>query len=259
MTFDQIKQFGLSDKEAKIYLALLELGPSLVTEIAAKAGINRTTGYDILESLISYGLVSRVADSNKKSYIAENPDRLLTFINRKTDEYKDKAKNAKEIIPELKSIYSLFPNQPKVKYYNGEEGIIAIYEDSLTSKTEILSWLNTNNTADFDAQYFTEYYKRRTKKGIRIKAIVNDVPISHEIMMRNKAEDREMYIIPKEMMDIGPECYIYDNKVAYMSLKEKFGVVIESKDIYEAQKKLYDLAWEMAKQYHISKKLPNNQ
>ena len=35
-------EIGLSGNEADIYLALLELGPSLVSEIAKKTKINRT-------------------------------------------------------------------------------------------------------------------------------------------------------------------------------------------------------------------------
>lgn len=243
MNFQSLKEFGLSDKESRIYFALIELGPALVSEIAFKAKINRTTAYDILEALIGYGLVSHVGDRIKKCYVAESPDQLVLFLEKKSKEFKEKATLAKEIMPELKSMYNVVTRKPSTRYFEGEEGIIAIYEDSLSSKTEILSWLNTENTADFAAEYFQEYYKRRAKKGIHIKAIVNDVPISHEIDKRNKAEDREMRIIPRDMMDIGPECYIYDDKVAHMSLKERFGVIIQSKDIADAQRKLYDLAW----------------
>lgn len=238
-----LQEFGLSEKESKVYTSLLELGPALVSEIASKAFINRTTAYDILVALEHYGLVSHVGEQKKRTYVAENPDRLISFLDKKSKEFKSKAEEAKEIMPELKSLFNLIPRKPIVKYYEGEEGIIAIYEDSLRSKTEILSWLNTENTADFAFEYFQDYYKRRAKKGIHIKAIVNDVPISHDIHKRDKAEDREMRIIPAEMMEIGPECYIYHDKVAYMSLKERFGVIIESKDIAEAQRKLYNLAW----------------
>ncbi|MDP2917995.1 MAG: helix-turn-helix domain-containing protein, partial [bacterium] len=60
LTQKQLTNLGLSDKEAACYLALLELGPSTVSEIAGLAKINRTTGYDILESLANYGLISHL-------------------------------------------------------------------------------------------------------------------------------------------------------------------------------------------------------
>ena len=49
--------------------------------------------------------------------------------------------------------------------------------------------------------------------------------------------------------------YIYDNKVAYISLQEKFGVVVESKEIAEAEKRIYELAWEASKPYDIQEEL----
>ena len=245
MTNELLEKFGLSEKEAQVYLALLELGTASVSDIGVEAKINRTTCYDILESLIQDGLVIYVKEKTKH-YTAEDPELLIAFLEKKSKNFNEKAQEAKKILPQLKGIYNAAPRKPKVMYFEGDDGIINMYEDSLTSKTDILSWLNTETTTKFSAKYFSDYYKRRAKKGIHIKAIVNNVPISREINRRNKAEDREMRLIPKEMMNIVPECYIYDNKVAYMSIEERFGVMIESKDIAEAQRRIYELAWKEA-------------
>jgi len=241
-------KFGLSEKEAQIYLSLLELGATSVANIAVKAKINRTTAYDILEALVNFGIAGRVGDRKKKTYVAEHPEQLVTYLERKSKEYVEKSEVAKSMLPELKSIYNSIPHRPRVKLYEGEDGIISIYEDSLTSKTEILSWLNAENTADFAKKYFEEYYKRRAENKIHIKAIVSDTPEARRIKKRNEIENRESRLIPKELMDIKPECYIYDDKVAFMSLREKFGIIIESKDIADAQRKLFALAWEKAKE-----------
>jgi len=254
MNLKTIQKFGLSEKEARVYLALLEVGSAPVSEIAAKAKINRTTTYDILESLIAYSLVSYVGDDKTKHFVAENPELLVSFLENKSKQFKHQAEEAKEILPELKSVYNLIPHKPRVKYYEGDEGIIAMYEDSLTAKTEILSWLDIRVTHDFSFEYFDSYYKRRTEKGIKIKAIVNDDPISHQFAKTSKDFLRDLRIVPREMMVGTPECYIYDDKVSFMSVKERFGVIIESKDIADAQRKLYSLAWEQAGKLDKTKK-----
>lgn len=246
MDSKELQQYGLSEKEARIYLALMEMGPSAVSEIAFRAKINRTTAYDILENLVRYTLVSYVGDKKTKHYVAENPELLVSFLNQQSREFKEKAEQAKHKLPELKSIYNLLPHKPKVKYYEGEEGIIAMYEDSLTSSTDILSWLDPSQTHEFSDEYMTEYYKRRAEKRIHMRTILKDSPLTKAIFDRDDVEDRESRIVPAEMMDIVPECYIYDDKVAYMSLREKFGVMIESKDIADAQRSLFELAWKQA-------------
>ena len=65
---------GFSTKEATVYVALLELGTGTVTQIARKAGINRTTGYDILDSLAAKGIVNVTGKEPKQEYAAEPPE-----------------------------------------------------------------------------------------------------------------------------------------------------------------------------------------
>ncbi|MDP2951052.1 MAG: helix-turn-helix domain-containing protein, partial [bacterium] len=78
----QLTTVGLSDKQAVVYLALLELGPSTVSEVARKAGINRTTGYDILEMLVSFGLVSPLGKGKVQKYVTENPEKIIGFAKK---------------------------------------------------------------------------------------------------------------------------------------------------------------------------------
>lgn len=52
-----LTEFGLSDKEARIYLALLELEIATAFDTAKHAGINRSSTYVVLESLKKKGLV----------------------------------------------------------------------------------------------------------------------------------------------------------------------------------------------------------
>ena len=49
---DVLKSIGLDDKEARVYMALLELGTATVHPIANKAEIKRPTTYLILEQLL---------------------------------------------------------------------------------------------------------------------------------------------------------------------------------------------------------------
>src|SRR5437879_6580616 len=86
----QLVEFGLSEKEAKVYLALLELELASVSEIAKTAAINRSSTYVVLESLKKKGLVSTSEDKKVQKYIAISPDMLLV-------EAKEKSQKAEEI------------------------------------------------------------------------------------------------------------------------------------------------------------------
>ncbi len=70
MLIKDLIEFGLSEKEAKIYIALLELEIATVNEIAKKAGVNRSSTYVTLDGLISKGFVSISDDKNIRHYCA---------------------------------------------------------------------------------------------------------------------------------------------------------------------------------------------
>lgn len=246
----QLTQLGLSPKAARTYLALLELGPSSIAAMAKKAGLNRTTLYDIIPSLISEGLISRVINSKTEKYEAESPERLPLLLEKKIQQLQLQMNNAKDLATKLGylALHSK-ADKPKVTLFEGEEGVKKMYEDSLLCKTYIRSFLAPESLKSFDDEFADSYFERRAKKGINILGIINDSPESRDYLQHEKELLREIHIVPTEKMNIQPEVYVYDNKVAFYSLKEKYGVLIESKDIAEAIAKLYDLAWDKAGEY----------
>jgi len=241
-----LQNLGLSEKAARVYVALLELGNAPVSSLAKKAGLNRTTLYDILPDLVQRGLVIKMAGSKKETYTAEPPEKLVLMIEEKLLRTQEELVTAKKAAEALKLLTSKQPTSPSVQLFQGKRGIKNLYEDTLLSKESIRSFSSTESLEGFDQPYLHRYYKRRAKKKVFIKAIINDVPSAHEYQSKDKELYRELRIVPTEVMDVRPEVYIYDNKVAFFSLKEELAVMIESHDIAHSLKRLYDLAWSEA-------------
>ena len=103
--------------------------------------------------------------------------------------------------------------------------------------------------------YFPDYYKRRTKKGISIRAIIPMNEKGTERVSKDKDESRESALVPEGQFSFIPEINIYDNKVMIASWKEKLGIIIESAEIADAMKKIYELAWAEAKR--LDKEISN--
>ncbi len=160
---DLIHKIGLSPKEEVVLLALLELGAETVTRIAQKANLNRTTCYDILERLNILGLVGYVGDRSKKTFVAEPPETLVSYLERRSKQFADRANEVKKALPQLKAIYNQKGRGPKIRYYEGPEGLQTAYEDTLTTHEPIRAYASVRNMHDTLPQYFPEYYKRRTK------------------------------------------------------------------------------------------------
>lgn len=238
---------GFSDNESAVFLALLQLGKGTVSQITRKAGLNRTTGYDILDSLVSKGLVSVSGKEPKQEYLAESPDHLLNILENNEKEAKKRILEIKKIIPNLKSIHNVM-GRPKVRFYEGTEGLKDVYEDTLTSHEQIRAYANVNEMHQALIGYFPKYYERRAGKNVSIRAIIPDSPIGKHRAGKDVEEKRESALVPVEKYNFSPEINIYDNKVMIASWREKLGIIIESAEIADAMKKIYELAWIGAKE-----------
>ena len=244
---NSLQTIGFTDKEVAVYISLLELGKGTVSAIARKAGINRTTGYDILDSLATKGLVSISGKEPKQEYIAESPDKIENYIANEIKQLHQSLKLAQEtLVPELKSIHNI-TDRPRVKFYEGEEGLKEVYEDTLTSHEPIRAYATVDDMHTGLPNYFPKYYHRRAGAGIHIRAIIPDTEIGRERKSKDHEEMRESALVPADTYYFSPEINIYDNKVMIASWREKLGIIIESTEIAKKKKKIYELAWAEAK------------
>jgi len=241
-----LQYLGLSEKETTVYMALLELGKGTVSQISRKAGINRTTGYDILSSLADKRLVNISGKEPKSEFAVEPPEAIVTYLKYQLEETNEQIKKAEALVPELRLVHAT-QNRPKVKFYEGSEGLKHVYEDTLNSSEPIRAYANVDDMHKGLPNYFPEYYKRRAEKNISIRAIVPKTPSGEERKSHDLEEKREIAFVPPEKYYFSPEINIYDNKVMIASWREKLGIIIESAEIADAMKKIYELAWAEAK------------
>ena len=237
---------GFSEKEVLVYLALLELGKGTVTQISRRAGINRPTGYHVLASLETKELARTSGKEPKQEYVAESPDQIEKLLVKKIESDQTYIKEARKIIPELRSMHNVV-DRPKVLFYEGKEGLEKVYEDTLTSHETIRAYANVSEMHEALPHYFPLYYKRRTDKGISIRAIFPTNKAGFERAGEDANEARESALVPADKYYFSPEINIYDNKVMIASWKEKLGIIIESKEISDSMKKVFELSWAEAK------------
>ncbi|MBU0981984.1 hypothetical protein KKC94_04815 [Patescibacteria group bacterium] len=248
---EQLQKLGLAPKESAVYMAALELGESSpVSTIAKKANVNRTTTYDILENLLQKGLVIIVTKKNIHYYQAQPPTKLITHFEEQSKKFARLAEEATEILPELTSHYRALSGRPRVYFYEGDEGLIRVYEETLTSSEEILAYASDQANQDAIPWYFPEYYKRRTAKKIPIRALFPDTPKDRERNSLDKQELRRSRLLPKSVMNFTPEVNFFDDKIMIADWKEKLGIIIESREIVQVFKQSFELAWEAAEKYH---------
>jgi sugar-specific transcriptional regulator TrmB len=94
---------GLTEKEAKVYLACLEISPASVAGIAELAGVKRPTAYVILKGLSARGLV-QPAEGTKKSHVcALHPERILELLHEEKRTAETRHREFTTVLPHMAS------------------------------------------------------------------------------------------------------------------------------------------------------------
>jgi len=237
--YQKLVNYGLTEKEAKIYLATLELGMSTVNTIAKKSKIFRTYCYDILRSLSEKGLVTSIIKKQIKYYEAVDPSKFVHLLH-------DKEEKIKEAIPQLKLLKATAVFKPLTEVYEGKEGIKSIHMDILQTGVDHYVLGAATAIIEFLGPWFDYYVKERVKKNIKVKVLIEESPASRTVLKSAKKSLREVRYFPL-LKNINTTTYIYGNKIAMiMYAKEKFGVIIQSQELTQTQKTIFETLWKIA-------------
>ncbi|EKD46801.1 MAG: transcriptional regulator, TrmB [uncultured bacterium] len=243
MLYKQLQDAGLNETEAKIYLASLELGQTSVSRIARKSGIKRTTVYLSLENLASKGLISTIKKEGNSLYYAEDPRNLERIMTERKE-------RISKLMPELLAFTNLIDKKPEIRYFEGEEGLKEVIMDSLNYGTkEILMMFSESYLSDFGEEFFEETYRpERIKRKISSRVLMPNNEQMLNFSTNNEQSLRQAKYLPPDLFKINIQIMLYEkNKISIISYKEKFAFIIDSPEIYQSFKSIFETMWATAK------------
>lgn len=242
---DILADLGLSEAEAAIYLAALELGESLPKHLAENAGVKRPLLYKLLPALLDKGLLSETIHGKRRFLVAQDPEFLV-------EQKRSELRLMEEKIPELRLLLRTATIKPKILFYEGIEGVKKIYVDNLREKKPTLEFVSLEKIHPAFEAYSKNYYiPGRINRNIPIKIIISGE--AHSKLLRLKTDFyalREVKTISKEQFPLPLDCYIYGDNVSfllYRSDSEPIGIIIRSKEIATTLRSLFEFIWEKAK------------
>lgn len=232
--YEELMGAGLTLCEAKIYVALVELGKAQAGALSRKTGIHRRNVYDALERMIKKGQVSFIRENNKRLYMALDPQNVLNSIDAKKDAFL-------EVLPLLEAKFNEVKNKQETQFYKGLEGVRFIFEDQLQSKKEILVLGPADYAKKALSYYVGRYTTKRVAKQIKLKIIYTGG------QKGKTAPFALVRTLPKQY-DSPVSLNIYDDKVAIIVWGiEPAAILINNKNIMDAFRNYFNLLWGIAK------------
>lgn len=238
-----LEQTGFTQKEAEIYLALLELSHGTVTDIAKITSLKRSIIYVILEGLIKRGYASELPGKKINTFQAIDPSVILSQLKVTT-------KNFSEMLPMLRTLHNKGKKRPKIKYYETTEGIWNVYREMNEAKEAF--FISSYEKIDKVFPNAIEEWVTSYKKGLinlqKGRHLVTNNKFDLETMKKFKEVDQDVRYLPN-IKELSMDFTLYDNKLGITSLEEEpFIVVIESESLVNSITPIFEIAWKSGKE-----------
>jgi len=246
MESKQLTNLGLTDGEAKVYLALLKLGSSTVGPIVKESKIAYSNIYEVLERLIQKGLASFIIKQKTKYFQATEPYRLEEYLKNKEQEIQKQKKSLKELIPSLNALINSKESKTDAEIFIGTKGLKTAYEklgSNLTKKEEVLFfYIYEKENADKSDEFYNSMFD--ITKKLKARGLANKEYKKSWFMQKAKN------IMKVKFVDfpLPGNIDIIQNKMMLISWHpEIVGILINSESIARHFRNYFNKIWKIAK------------
>lgn len=234
----QLKQLGLHKSEIVIYLYLLEQGISSPPQIAKGTHIAITNCYNIVRCLKDKGLINEQKIGKRKAYLANDPEAIIYMLDLKK-------RAAEQIVPNLRGLFKMQKNKPRIRFYSGIEQVKEIYLSTLLAK-KVYGFGSTKLLSELAPELY-KYYLAQLKQNNVVFYDILSYPSQNKGAPEMKEALKGLYdmkFLPQEYGDQPTDILFWDDNIAFITLEEPiFGTIIISPLIAKTFGIIFDLIW----------------
>ena len=167
-----LKELGFSEREIKVYLALLELASTTIGPVASKTRIQHSKVYQTLEKLIDKGLASYIIKSKTRYFQAQSPRHILSSL-------KEREREFLAILPQLEQKQK-FSQQPQTaKVYEGYKAIKSMFESIVEELNKnsyyyVFAFKDEYLNSPLASRFLRQIHMQLAEKRVDDRLIVNN-------------------------------------------------------------------------------------
>jgi len=235
-----LMELGLNEKEAKVYLACLSLGPTSIAKIASIAEIKRPSVYPIMERLKTVGLMAEEVKGFKTFYNAQPPEKLELVLEERKAKFKD-------ALPDFSKLYNLQGEHDVIKRYDGLQAVKSVYEDLLRNVQPHENYLIIADQANWlklDKDYFMDFSRRRAELPINIRMLQAQSREAEWFKKYEKNFNLKVKFFPKSMTSLVTNLVVIPEMlVIHQIIPPISAMVIQNKSAIMLHQQLFEIIW----------------
>lgn len=236
----QLIELGLTEKQALIYIAVLELGNAPVTDISRRALVKRPTTYVILRELEAIGLVTQLSSGNTTLFLAQKPANLGNRLQQQLKVYQS-------IKSELGDLYLKENPRPSASYYSGADEVRGVYEMFLVEHSDVdLVWSDLERFSEEVPGVLERLLECIQDGGYTVRELVTRSPFHLEYAANHTSRFHDTRVL-NEKFEFYDNSALFGSALITTSLThEPFAVLIDSKHANQSYRSLFDVAWSVS-------------
>ena len=244
-----LEDIGLTEGEAKVYLALLKLGESKTGVLASTAEVSSSKVYKILSRLEKKGLAGHVLRGDVKFFSAVEPKRILDYMDEKQEQLTSKRNLVEKMLPELERRQRTASQRSEASVYDGVKGVTNFFRNILDElkpeDTYYVIGAGYGEVVPDLRNFFYLHHKRRYELKIRIKMLANYETKNN--LVKTAKFRSEIRFLPQYLIG-NTEIVFYKNKVFIaIFTKEPKGFLIENDEAVKSFKSYFEVLWKVGK------------
>jgi sugar-specific transcriptional regulator TrmB len=241
----ELRELGLSENEAIIYLFLLKHAGITTGPIIRETGISNSRVYESINSLVSKGLVSYVVQKDGKYFSASSPEKF-----KQNEE--ERLKKIDSLIPNLNKLRDQKEFLTNTAIYEGYDGFKTAFRkiiDDCPKNQEIfiLGFSEPTQKSESLRLFLSNMNLKSAKKRQKLKIVLDNSVKETLGRDREKEKNTEVRYMPKGYVSPAAIDIFEDFVYIFLWEEKPFVFMIKNKMIAESFKTYFKFLWQMAK------------
>jgi HTH-type transcriptional regulator, sugar sensing transcriptional regulator len=240
---ENLVAFGLSQKEATIYITLLTHREMPVDAISQASSMNRSTVYVQLQNLMNMGLATTFKRGKKTFFSAESPRHIERLLNRRQETIEVQKKDLSALIPDMLNMVGANTDRPSVRIFEGKEGLHTMRNEILLQpikQVKIMTSIDAMRRV-FSRDELMQFSSKREKKKIQSITLYSDNETTEDV---KPFTYQKLKRVTKNRLPFEADVYIYGDNVSFASVHPTIvGVTISNAEVARTIEAMFDAAW----------------
>ena len=253
---DDLLKFGLSGKQAEIYLLLVTHGELRIQEVVKLTHIPRSSVYQSLRRLFELGLAEEILEGNFKKLRPYPVSVLRHGLDDEINALQQRAEALDSLEVDI-AVVTRKPDPTSVRYYKGRAGARQLHWNTLKAANTVYVYTEWGRQKFVGLKFYESFVEQTRERNVKEKVLINLTPaILESIKKENllglptaRTNVKDIRVLSPKAVHINGDTFIYNDIYAQLYVRnvQINGFEIESYDFVKTQRSIFETLWDAAK------------